>query len=349
MIAIWIGYLYIVFLLLVCACQVSTPICNHNSSALKLVFGVFITLGTFAIFTGDYLGYQQLVADVVDGQSNAEMEPVYIWLIDIVAGNIHWFRFAIFLISFILLYYLLKKTDNLDFRILFIYALIELLTVIDGRQQISIYLFFIGCIFIWKNHRKYLGLLFIFVGLFTHKSAVFLLLAIPFIFIEFTKREKCLLYILFPVFISVILYVFNLLLSQPELNFLGSVYLKADEISFAPLLMTLLVMKPVLIMILSIWTLHTVKLEGAPLYIHYIYRWLWGMVYINSIIAFMPIENYIIIYERFLRPQVTAVLLILSYCIKPKLINNVFFFLLSFAIFIYMNVYIILQVFRSRI
>lgn len=348
MIGIWIINIYITFILLIFSCKISTPIQNNNSVLIKLIFLYFIIIGTFATFTGDYLGYQEFINDVIIEKSNINMEPIYIWLVEITKGDINTFRFIIYFITFILLYYLLKITNNLDSRIIFIYATIELLTAIDGRQQISIYLFFIGNILIWK-YRKYItGIFLVIICIFIHKSALYLFIGLPFIFIRFTKLKSILLLILFPFLTYLFIFIFNLITEQIDSNFIGSIYLNQEEESFLPTMTILLMTKPILIMTLSIWTIYKIKLDNAPLYIHYIYRWLYGIIYINCIISFLPIENYIIIYERFLRSQVIAIILILPYCIKPKLLNNIFFIILTFIIFFYMNSYIVLQVFRSR-
>lgn len=348
MVIIWLIYIYITFILLLCSCRISSTIQSHNSNLILLFFFIFIFIGTFATFTGDYLGYQEFINDVIIEKSNINMEAIYIDLVKITEGNIHLFRFVIFIITFILLYYLLKITNNLDLRIIFIYAAIELLTAIDGRQQISIYLFLIGCIIIWKYHFRITGMILIITCVYFHKSAFFLLLGIPFIFINFTKTRKYLLFIIFPVLVYTFKYLFNYIIIANELEFLGDTYLKQESISFLPTMIILLITKPILIMSLSLWVLYKSKLDYAPKYINNIYRWLFGIVYINCIIAFLPIENYIIIYERFLRPQVMAAILILPYCIKPKLTKNLILLFFLFAIFFYANSYIILQVFRQK-
>ena len=163
----------------------------------KCYFLLFIYLGTYAYFTGDYAHYQHEISRLSTNPLNpTHMEFVYIFLAKWVNGDYTLWRLHVFVTMFLLLGYLLKLTRTNNFQTLFWYSLFILPDAVGGRCPIAITAYFIAVVYL--SRRKYLqGFFFAILGAFMHKTILPILLFLPFSRIKINSKLFVLSYPLF--------------------------------------------------------------------------------------------------------------------------------------------------------
>lgn len=188
----------------------------------KLYWFLFILLGTFAYFTGDYMHYKEEISRLTDSISNpTHLEPIYVWLISFTGGNYTLWRFCVYVITFSLLIYFLRLAKQNNFYTLFWCSLFILPGIVSGRSSIAIIAYFIGIIYFMQKRYGY-GIMFLFFAIIAHKSILPLLLLLPFAVVRVNKKQI--------LFISLITFVVVVSLIKPLIqNLIAMNILKEDS------------------------------------------------------------------------------------------------------------------------
>lgn len=185
-------YVFILFSLLYYSYRI-----NHGKSYSKVLYNfyliLFVCLGTFAYFTGDYLHYKDEISRLNDNILNpTHIEPIFVLLITWVGGDYTLWRLCVYIITFVLLGYFLKLVHGNNFHTLFWYSLFILPGAVSGRASIAIIAFFIATIYLIR--KKYIvGLFFYVLAILTHKSILPLLLLLPFTRVKINNKIVLLL------------------------------------------------------------------------------------------------------------------------------------------------------------
>lgn len=339
------GYLLFVLIIFYYGLRKKTPV--RNSQHLKWIFACMILLGVYSAFTGDYPHYAVIVSNVYHHSKYlTHFEEIYVNIVHFFNGDYTLFRLTVYSISFISLYYVLKATQCLDIRILLLYTCLELQAAIEGRQQCSYNIFYLGIALLLLKRKYILGIVFVFLSTLLHKSGIISFALLPFLFFRFNKRNILISFILFPFVVYLKNMVLMEILSDDSTEIAGSSYFNSEDFSrtiymkicyygviwiqYALGIITLYkCLKSRFVADTNIW---------APL--------LFGCMYISSALFFLDIEQSTPFY-RSLRLWWLPMLFLMGKFINPSITKNKKIFLLSVC-YITLNLLYLVLVYRYQ-
>lgn len=155
----------------------------------------------FPFWNSDYFTYKNLF-----GTLDTEFrDPLYYYIQNISFGSYTLFRSYIWGCALLLFFATIKRLNLSDRNVLFIFAIIFLLTFSYARASLAMATYFFGISFLFKPIRfKYLGYLvgftFILFSYYGHRSMLPLIILTPLSFFKFTKTRFVLTILLIPVF-----------------------------------------------------------------------------------------------------------------------------------------------------
>ena len=114
-----------------------------------------VLLSVYAQFTGDYVGYKDIVNSIFSQiRFIPHFEDVYVWIIHAVTGDYEMFRLVIALLTYIPIYTLSSPRQGYSTRELSSSSAWDLWNALEGRQQIAIYLAMLGLIMLLLEAEK---------------------------------------------------------------------------------------------------------------------------------------------------------------------------------------------------
>ncbi len=185
-----------------------------RSYALLCLF--FMLLGMLGMQQGDYVHYIDILQQIESLKSLytnytgyiSHMEPQYVWLTHLFHGAYFPWRFCVFCLQYLILFFFLRK---LRVNTYFMFLLILILCMHDfvyQRASWGIILFTCALVYALQS-RNYAYLLLCPLAILAHKSIIVLLLCLPVVFLKCNKKNLYLLFGLFLVLIAVISFVFT--------------------------------------------------------------------------------------------------------------------------------------------
>lgn len=162
---------------------------RSNAFFILLWAILFVLLGTFAYFTDDYYAYVDTIDEAyINPLAQFHIEPIWIWLSEVVRGDIDEFRFITFFIISILLY-LIIRSAKVDLKYFFVYYTFFCLndTLCWVRQPVAMCFSLCGILFMC-NKRYILSVIFLFLSCFLHKIGIICLLILPACLFSINKK-----------------------------------------------------------------------------------------------------------------------------------------------------------------
>lgn len=318
----------------------------HNRSTAKYFIIILAVIYTYGAFGGDYPHYAEILSNLHHHKTNiTHFEDLYVTLNTYLNGNYDLFRLCLAILSFVPLYWILKLTNRLDYRILFLYAVFEFPKAVEGRQQCAIYLFFLGLYILIKNHKALIGLILIITSWIFHKSGYICYALLPFVLFNFSKRNIFISILLFPL---IVIFENNLLihiLNSPDNQFAGSSYLTAEAFSMTTAMKVIYYFRIALQYFLGIYLLKKFFLiykRDKYLCIENISaKLLYGAIYISTLLFFIKIDQTTL-FDRSLRIWWIPLLVLAGGIIKKRFINNKMILSISLITFLLSIAYILL-------
>lgn len=324
---IFFWFSFLVFVLLVAfvyynALTVRGPI--RNSKSTDMYYVMFALLGVFGAFTGDFVSYGDEVARMATQQRYAShFEDIYIWFIKVTEGNYLAFRVFMSVMSYALLYWLLRLFNKSDLRVLFLYCALEYVFAIEGRQQINIYMFFLG-VFLMIGRKKYIyGVLLVIVSYFFHKGGVFCSFLLPFLLFKLNARNLVIAMVLFPVIVIVENNILDWALGIRLRDMRGLTYLDAEDFSRTAAMKVVYYGRIAIQYVLALWALWKyVKFKDkVPKVYGYVASMLFGSIYLSSCLLLLDIEQ-MTLFDRSLRVSWMPIIILGAEFLKPRLGKN---------------------------
>lgn len=290
-------------------------------------FVLFVTLGTFAYFTEDYDTYDEIVNRVyMNPLAYGHLEPSWVWLVNMVKGDLDEFRLLAFcLISILLL--LLAKIVKVDLKYMIIYYTIICLSahLCWVRQPFAMCLCLLGALLLY-NRRYIVGLACLVSSCFLHKSAIMYALIFPMCILPLNKKMLWLYVISIPIF-EVFFYV--LINSSAELSYLISFQAyaqKGGEFAHRHIIFRILfVVITIGQMILLTYLIVKFRNNSNGL-IRLLVRYLMGILFISVVLFLLPIDVGVV-YKRLLAFGLFVSVIILSKCVQGDLLKRSYMFL----------------------
>lgn len=180
-----------------------------------LLCAFFMLLGLLGLQQGDYVHYIDILRQIDSITSLythysgyiSHMEPQYVWLAKMCQGAYLPWRFFVFSLQYLVLFYFVRK---LNYNTYLMYLLILILCMHDfvyQRASWGIILFVCSLAYAIQT-RKYYFLLLCPFCFFAHKSLIVLYLCSPVVFLRCTKRNLLLMAGVFLAMIAVVSFVF---------------------------------------------------------------------------------------------------------------------------------------------
>lgn len=336
----WIAYIFLTLSTFASACARKGPIHNEKSVPLRWLFIVcMVLLSVFAQFTGDYVGYKNIVNSVFSQiRFIAHFEDVYVWIIHAVTGNYELFRLVIALLTYIPLYYIFAKARIFDPRIIFFFCVWDLWNALEGRQQIAIYLAMLGLILLLLKEKKILGLVLIAVSFFFHKSSMMFPLILVALAFSLNRRNVLICLAFLPVAVVLENTLLKHILAS-NAQFAGDAYLTMEAFGRTTAMSILQNGRTLLYYMVAIFII--VKMMKAK-NVHPFYRAmskiLFGAVYISTVLLFLDIEQNTL-FLRSIRYWRIPMLCCLPVIMEKKFYKNSYLIICTFGIFFFALLY----------
>lgn len=197
----------IVRIILLClACFLASKNKYRNSHANNLLIVVLLLLICLVPTGGDYQHYQQVFEQFKLHGDTANLEDGYVPLL-IVSGNYTIFRMIIWGAAIMLFLLSLRKSDIKQSVGLYFFAFLFVYIFSYARVSLAMAIAFLGFSIILGSTNKRnkniiirwaLGAAILYASLFFHKSIGFMLLCVPFAFMNLKKKHFIVLALLFP-------------------------------------------------------------------------------------------------------------------------------------------------------
>lgn len=176
----------------------------------------FMLLGILGMQQGDYVHYMDIIRQIGNITNLythymgyiSHMEPQYVWLAKMCHGEYLPWRFIVFSLQYLVLFFFVKK---LNLNTYLMYLLILILCMHDfiyQRVSWGIILFVCALAYAIKTRNYYFLLLCPF-SILAHKSIVVLFLCAPVVFLRCNKRNLIILGGVFLLMIATIFFVFS--------------------------------------------------------------------------------------------------------------------------------------------
>lgn len=157
---------------------------------------MIILFCVFAFWDTDYYGYIESL-ELIDfrfpnAEQQSHLEPLYIWLGNLVNGNYSLFRLCIWLVAYVLFLKTLQNLNISNRQAIALFVVYFLLTFSYARVSLGITSLFYGVSVILKSDKRRLisiclGLALFILAYNAHKSMFIALILFPFVFIPLNK------------------------------------------------------------------------------------------------------------------------------------------------------------------
>ena len=179
---------------------------NYRSHKIYSGFFLwFVVLAVFAYHTGDFDNYREIVTGVYSHNAYSHVEPVYLWLIQIVHGNYYLWRTILWGIALLFWYKSFQKLHTDNYITLLFFCGVLLPRVVEGRYFLGLSVYLYG--FILLSSRKFIhtlwGTICVLSSVFLHKSLALLILLIPFSYFRLNKIRVFLIIAIFPLLLLI--------------------------------------------------------------------------------------------------------------------------------------------------
>lgn len=327
-----LGYLLLIGILYYNGIRIYSPV--ENGKHLKHIFVLFTLLGIYGAFTGDYPHFGQILHNLqYNRRYMTHMETIYVDIAKYVDYNYTLFRVSISILSYSLLYWILKINNCLDYRVLFFYAIFELQYAIEGRQQCSIYMFYLGVYLLLIRKHFLTGISLMALSLIFHKSGITALAILPFLVFKFNKRNLWLSIIMFPFIVYIENSLLNSYLSESDIELAGSNYFTASDFSRTITMKIVYVMRILLQYSIAIWLLRKTSWKRSKTG-RISAKLLYGAMYITSALFFLNIDQ-LTPFDRSLRLWWIPMFVILAQTLHTHFKRNRFLIKTSFLYIIF--------------
>lgn len=323
-------------------CYINHRIIPVKNSNITLLYFSFVLLGIFGAFTGDFPTLIIILNEIYAYPNYlTHLEPIYVWICEFVKGDIYLWRCFIAIISFTSFFFILKESKTFNYLSLLIFGCVELFNVINGRQQCSIFIFFLGFIIFLKNN-KILGIILILISIFFHKSGFLSLLLLSLIAIKLSKRKLIFSLATFPIMVIIENIIFKKYFLTSDEIVAGSAYFTAEDFDRS-FLGTInyygRIFLAYMISILTIYKVRKIPLNNINCYLS---RFLFWSIYATSLLYFLPIKQ-MTLFDRSMQLWWIPVIILANSFIRPEFRKNRAFIGLVMSYFILTIMYLVLS------
>lgn len=330
---------------------------NYRSHKIYSGFFLwFVVLAVFAYHTGDFDNYREIVTGVYSHNAYSHVEPVYLWLIQIVHGNYYLWRTILWGIALLFWYKSFQKLHTDNYITLLFFCGVLLPRVVEGRYFLGLSVYLYG--FILLSSRKFIhtlwGTICVLSSVFLHKSLALLILLIPFSFFRLNKIRVFLIIAIFPLLLLIfnnsvgnILYAIGMETEGEGLGFEGYLFGEGYTIKSKGAILDLFLFS-VSFFALMLWSLwryrHDNNKSQAISSASRLTTLSFLIFYVAALINFSVLDSQTMA-RRFFMMAPYPLILIVSNGFKQKYLKNRIFKASFVFCFLWQNFYMFLQMF----
>lgn len=320
---------------------------------------LIIAYCTFGFSDRDFFHYQALYEEIVK-HGPEHMEPVYIWLIDVLPKNYYVWRFTVWGAATLSTLWTFRRLRLETKTLVCIFTLYFLVVLSIMRGNLGLGLCFLGFTFIVKpiKYQKLwsyiLGMGLIISSYFFHKSMFVTLMALAVTPFRLKKWQVIILLLLFPLLVMYVADWLQLFIASAgdeggELDSLaiGARYAEAEasETNIFGMLSKFLQYTPI-VGSLSLVTYHvTFRRERLPKYIYVFYIYWFAVTYVSFLFFFQNTSNWLFI--RFMFMSYIPMIIVLTWFYSNRKATGLMkFFLVMILLY---NIYKLCYEFYWRI
>lgn len=295
-------------------------------------FILFTFIGTWAYFTADYNVYVDIVNEAyINPFSSFHIEPVWIWLAEVVQGDIDKFRFITFFIISILLL-LIVRIAKVELKYFIVYFTIFCLvnTVCWVRQPLAICISLYGMLLM--RNKKYLqSIVCLLFSCFFHKVGIIYVLLFPVCFFSINKK---LLWVYF--FSLPLLYILFYIALNASSEFSTVVFLQsyaqsdgeyASRHVIFKILSTFSIISQFIFLIYTVYHFH----ESADKYVKMLIRYILAIVVVSIFLFALPLSTGVFV-KRLLYFGMMMMVIVWAKCIKGNLLQKQYILMYVFLL-----------------
>lgn len=291
-------------------------------------FVIFVYLGTYAYFTDDYESYAEVVnAAYINPLAIFSIEPFWIWLADYTKGNIDSYRFIVFFLIAIILFFIHKAACvKLKYLIIYYTFFCLLAQITSIRQALNMMLCLYGTLLCYNKHRI-IGIIFILLSCYFHKSGIIFALLLPLGWLPVSKKIFWTYLLISPLLGFAFYAVLNTSTTFLPLLFLQNYAEKEAEYGNRHVAMQLLSNISGIcnfsLVVLTILYFHNTSDRLVKL----LTRYLFGLSLMYVFFFLLPMETNVI-YKRLLWFGLLIMVIIWSKCIQRELMTRRYIYML---------------------
>ena len=228
------------FLFLLTNRQIKTTYNNQQQNIYFIGGCLIIIYSTFGFNSGDFRHYAELYNDLVKSQFIVHVEPFYFWLCKILPNDYYLWRLMIWGSATIFLIKTFKRINTNPQFALLIFTLILMMYFHNPRQTLGYTVLYYGITLLFyhkenkqtKPYNMLIGLIWVSLSFFLHKSMFIFILLMAFSLIPLGKKLLILSLIAFPIVYKSITYISSYILLNSFANETsqesGTGYLESD-------------------------------------------------------------------------------------------------------------------------
>lgn len=315
---------------------------KSNGFILLTWFLLFIFIGTWAYFTDDYNAYVDIVDDAyINPLAKFHIEPIWVWLAEIVQGGIDKFRFIAFLTISILLFYITKSAElELKYFIAYFTIFCSSETLCWVRQPITVCLSLLG-VLLMCNKKYLLGIACLCFSCFFHKIGIIYVLLSPACFIPINKKLLWIYFFSLP--LLYIIFSFTLNLSSENSTVINLQTYINGEGEYAGVNVIFKILSTISTLFLFgflIYTVYKFK-EFTDKYVKVLIRYILAIVVVSIFLFALPLSTGVMV-KRLLYLGMMMMAIVWAKCIKGNLLQKRYI-----SIFIFLLIYVTIQLFST--
>ena len=340
----WMAYIFLTLSTFASACARKGMIHNEKSVPLRWLFILcMVLLSVYAQFTGDYVGYKDIVNSIFSQiRFIPHFEDVYVWIIHAVTGDYEMFRLVIALLTYIPIYFIFTKARIFDPRIIFFFCVWDLWNALEGRQQIAIYLAMLGLIMLLLKQKKILALALIVVSFFFHKSSIMFPLMLLALAFNLNRRNVFIALAFLPAAVLLENTLLKHILSS-NAQFAGDAYLTMEAFGRTTAMSILQNGRTVLYYMVAVFIIvRMMKAKDVHPFYRAMAKVLFGAVYLSTVLIFLDIEQNTL-FLRSIRYWRIPMLCCLPVVMNKKFYKNSYLIICSLGIFFFALLYTLMM------
>lgn len=311
---------------------------RSNGFIVLAWFVLFIFIGTWAFFTDDYNVYIDTVNEAyINPFARFHIESVWIWLAEVVQGEINKFRFITFFTISILLF-LIARSANVELKYFSAYYTIFCLINAVGllRQPVAM------CLSLWGMllmcDKKYLlSIACLFFSCFFHKVGIIYVLLFPACLLPINRKLLWIYFLSLPLLYILFYIILNASSELSTVIFLQS-YAQGDgeyasrHVIFK-ILSTISTLSQFVFLIYTIYHFY----ESDDKYVKMLIRYILATVIVSIFLFILPLSTGVFV-KRLLYFAMMMMVIVWAKCIKGNLLQKRYILM-----FVFLLIYIAIQ------